>query len=182
MEANSIRTLFRNAKSLETLEYDLKLVGENFTPERLAVLISTSYEIGRGVFDEGYQALIDEAIRLSNKLALEILWKGIYYHDRDNPDFGPNLRLAAEVSTLDVFKFVLHAYQTWATLDEKDEIPIVTLVAKAKNNPDPKVLEFILDLSIPVSEFLNLIKEWDDPEISGFEKGILVLHAKTIVN
>ena len=171
MNREEINTLFRATKSLEKLDYDPKVVQEDFTPDRLAAIIVTSYEIGQGAYDEGYQDLIDAAIRANNQPALALLWKGVYYHDRSNPDFGGDLKLAAEVSNLELFKYVLHAYQTWSTLFENEPVSISKLVALAKTNPDPEVLKFVLQLSISVS---NLVIVSDLNECTDILKTVTV--------
>jgi hypothetical protein len=158
MDSETIKSLFRKGEILENLEYDPKLVAKDANLEQLAAVINTSYEIGKGAYDDGYQELINEAIRVSNKSAVEMLWLGIYYHDRDNPDFASNLLLAASDSNLETFKFVLLAYQTWATLNGNERIPILDLIAAAKNNPDSEVLEFINNLTVPVYKLVRLME------------------------
>lgn len=156
MDRNTTSTLFRATKSLEKLDYDPKVVQEDFSPERLAAVIVTSYELGQGAYDDGYQNLIDAAIHANNQPALALLWKGVYYHDRSNPDFGGDLKLAAAVSNLELFKYILHAYQTWNTLFENETVSISKLVTLAKTNPDPEVLKFVMQLPIPVSKLVAL--------------------------
>ena len=59
---------------------------------------------------DNYQMMIGVAIKSNNILGLEILWKGIYYHDRSNPDFVTDVYTAVECADLRTVLHVLHGY------------------------------------------------------------------------
>lgn len=143
MDSNTCNALFKNSSALPELTYDLDALGNRYSPEYLARVIRTSYELGCGAYDEGYQKLIEEAMCKNNVQALSMLWDGIYYHDRDNPAYEFDLRTAAMVSNLETFKFVLHGFRNYATLHEMKPIPVADLMDLAEEGENDEVIDFL---------------------------------------
>jgi len=97
-----------------------------------------------------YQSMIDLSIKNNNLIGLEILWQGIYFHDRDNPDYLNDVYVASEYGNLKTFQHVLYAYLNYATLNWSDPIDLNKLRLLATDNA-------------PVLKFINHIVEvdWD---------------------
>jgi hypothetical protein len=88
-----------------------------------------------------YQSKIDEAIISNNLQDLETLWDGIYYHDRDNPDFATDLYTATEFSDLKTFQHVLYAVMNYKDLNGFEDISFSKLTTLAEKNPDNRVIQ-----------------------------------------
>jgi hypothetical protein len=93
-----------------------------------------------------YVRMLQISIRANDLAAWEILVQGIYYHDRDNPNYASNVRYGAEYADLKFFLHILTAYATYNTLNPQPDIIYDDLLDLAKQNPDRSVLEFIIKL------------------------------------
>lgn len=92
---------------------------------------------------EEYQGRITAAISSNDLEGLNILWKGIYYHDRDNPDFEFDTYTAAEFGNLRTFQHVLYGYWYYHQLNHREQLDCERLVNLARKNPNPEVLSYI---------------------------------------
>ena len=144
IDQESCTELFRQAKLLDEVDYDKAAVGEKYTPEDLAQIVKTSYTKGGGLYDKKYKQLIDEAIKENNVHAVSILWKGVYYYDRDNPHYEDDVWTAAKHGNLNTFKFVLYGFQNHATLNPIRSIRVSQLVDETS---DPEVKEYLQSLT-----------------------------------
>lgn len=89
--------------------------------------------------------MIAEAIKSNNLEGLEALWQGIYYHDRDNPDFERDVYIAVEFVNLKTVQHVIYGYWNYATLNGVEDLHKKKLKTLAARNPDPEVLKYIND-------------------------------------
>lgn len=90
-----------------------------------------------------YNNAIDAAITSNNVEAIENLWQGVYWYDRDNPDYASCLRTAARVSNLKMFRQVLWAYQNYAVLNSNEPITKEELVKCSEDNQNIATRAFI---------------------------------------
>ena len=121
--------------------YDPEQVGPNYDPEQLATMIHTSYRHAEGLWDEEYQLLINAAIQNNNIHALSLLWNGVYYHDRDNPNYNADLLHAAKNGNYKTFQYVLNGFLNYATLDGKEPVPIAELLEGVQDDKTRAFLE-----------------------------------------
>ena len=138
---------FQNIEPFEKINYDPQLVIEG-RQEGLKRFVKThycqDYDNNRD-FDLSYtfyQDMINSAIKNNNLMALEILWQGIYWHDRDHPDFIASAYTAAEFGTLTMFQHCLYGFMNYATFD-LFEINVDKLCQRAERNPNKEVLKFV---------------------------------------
>jgi hypothetical protein len=129
------------------LVYDTLLAADVAKVDELARLVVTHYKThvdNDAIMDgyEKYQNLINVAIKSDNLKGLETLWKGIYYHDRDNPDFLLDLYTALEYANLETVKHVHYAYQNYNTLNMNAPIDLDKAKEIAGKNPNSHVLEY----------------------------------------
>jgi hypothetical protein len=92
---------------------------------------------------EKYNDMINSAIKSGNIDGLEILWQGIYFHDRANPDFQSNVYYAIEFGNLKMLQQVLYGYMNYLTLDFVEYLDYDKMVKLSKKNPHPLIREFI---------------------------------------
>ena len=93
--------------------------------------------------EANYQNLINVAIQSGNLKGLETLWKGIYYHDRNNPDFESDFYTALECANLETIQHVHNAYKNYATLQPFEPIDSNKAKELAKNNSNTGVFDYI---------------------------------------
>lgn len=82
-----------------------------------------------------YQSVIDSAIASDALESLEVLWAGVYYHDRDNPDYETDLLTAARTGGEETFLYALYARRNYATLNGYDNSDFEEFVACIEANP-----------------------------------------------
>ena len=123
------------------LIFDESLVKDDTTLNDLARFVVTFYEDVKAKYP-GYQNLITSAIRNGNLEALETLWKGIYYHDRDNPDYVTDFYSALEFGNLRTVQHVLYACLNYRTLNYI-EISYPTCLETATKNDNPEILAYV---------------------------------------
>lgn len=92
---------------------------------------------------EKYQNLVNVAIKSGNIKAIEILWNGIYYHDRNNPNFDLDLYTAIHYSNLETVRHVLYAYRNYAVIESFEPFDLQKMKGLAIDNPNMDVYEFI---------------------------------------
>jgi hypothetical protein len=64
-----------------------------------------------------YYTMIEMAIKSNNLVGLEILWEGIYHHDRACPDFLDDLYTATKYGNLKTLQHVFYAYNNYSIID-----------------------------------------------------------------
>lgn len=96
-------------------------------------------------YHDKYQNVINNAIKTNNLTALEILWKGIYYHDRDNPNYENDVYVSAEYGNLETFQHILYAYLNYNTLDELE--PLLHYKLQALSLKNKELNDYINQLS-----------------------------------
>jgi len=106
---------------------------------------------------KNYQNLITVAIKSNNIVGLEVLWKGIYHHDRSNPDFVTDVYTAVEFANLEMLLHVLYGYMNYMDLNPKDDLDYAKLKKLAANNPQAHVLGFIYDIGVCVNSGNNIV-------------------------
>ncbi len=156
-----------NVVPFDSLNYDVTLAADASKWEDLIRFVCTYYQQDtRGwkaeQYEEmwkNYQSLITVAIKANNILGLEVLWKGIYHHDRSNPDFVTDVYTAVEFANLETLHHVLYGYMNYMDLNLKDNLEYTKLKDLAKNNPHGHVLDFINDIQICADD-KNKIREW----------------------
>lgn len=117
------------------------------------------------IFNQEYQTMISEAIKSNNLNGVEILWEGIYFHDRDNPYYEHDVEVAAEFGNYKTFQHILYAYMNNMTLNPKDSLNYSKLLELSAKNIDSNVLRFIESLkSYVYNNELDPIYESDKEE------------------
>lgn len=136
---------FKGVQKLDEFKLDEDLVQDPCRDQDLIRWVRTGYrsKISKSRFFAIYLEMINLSIKSNNLKALNILWNGIYYHDRDNPDFLSHLYTAAEFGNLQMFQHCLYAYKNYAQLNEPDEINMHELLNLAGKNVNKDVLDYI---------------------------------------
>lgn len=151
MEQIQIEVDFKNVENLDVFECRKEWASDPSQIEMLKRFISSHYDQDTDDwktidFDNSwnqYQSMINEAIKAGNLESLEILWQGIYWHDRDNPDYETDVYTAAEFANLKMFQHVLYSYMNNRTLNGVDALEYHRLYNLATKNHNPDVLRFI---------------------------------------
>jgi hypothetical protein len=160
-------SLIKFQGTYEPQNYDIALAKDSSKWEDLIRLVRTHYEKGyEEDFWVKYQALITTAIESSNILGLEVLWKGIYHHDRSNPDFVTDVYTAVEYANLDTLLHVLYGYMNYMDLNPKENLEYTKLKDLAARNPNDRIVGFIVDIGVCLNS-KNEIRPWDRSYIKG---------------
>lgn len=128
---------FANYAPFEILVYNISFACLPEKQEDLKRFVVTHYSKADSVTKSMcmsfimYQLMIDSAIKSNNIVGLEILWQGIYYHDRDYPSFEHDVYLAAEHSDLKTFQHVLYGYMNYCTLNPLQPLNVQRLKSLA---------------------------------------------------
>lgn len=104
--------------------------------EELSAWIQSMYDDNDGYNAIAYKDAIFHAIKNNDINALEYLWQGVYYNDRDNPDYTDELYIAARHGNLTTWLHVLYAHQHYRVLEDNIPIDFEKLQKKASKNPD----------------------------------------------
>lgn len=91
------------------------------------------------------------AIKANNLPALNVLWKGIYYHDRSGPWFEKDLEVAAEYAGPTMFLHILYGYMNYPDLNGTNPIDYAKIQALANKNSCFEMTKLIHELK----EFVN---------------------------
>jgi hypothetical protein len=142
------------------LVYDADLSSNSSRKEELILFVRAYYRQNMDGWtfedfqqsNEKYNDMINVAIKSGNVDGLEILWQGIYFHDRANPDFESNVYCAVEFGNLKILQQVLYGYMNYNTLNPIDYLDYNKMVELSKKNPCLRVFEFIKEMS----DFVNL--------------------------
>lgn len=124
-----------------------------------------------GYYDSGdlsinaYQHMFQKVTKEQDLIAWEILVQGIYYNDRDNPDYAVCLRYGARYAKYDFFLHILHAYATYNKLDDDPAIMYDVLLKLAKRNPDTRVYQFLKQLEKLLTQHNSYIYLAQDPDL-----------------
>lgn len=95
-----------------------------------------------------YHNQILKAMDESSIESIECLWSGIYYNDRDNPEYYIYLKYAIENCTLDVIERCIYAFQNYATLDDVGTVTKEEVIEWSKSNPNKKTSQFVSESSL----------------------------------
>jgi len=156
-----------NVVPFDTLIYDVTFAMDPLKWNDLIRLVCTYYNQDYKdwkveQYDESwrlYQNLITIAIKSNNILGLEVLWKGIYRHDRSNPDFVTDVYTAVEYANLEMLLHVLYGYMNYMDLNGKKGLKYTKLKELAANNTNNVIVDFINDIGICVDS-KNKIRPW----------------------
>jgi len=163
---------FHNYGPLDELKYDFSLYENNI--DYLACFVKTHYKQDYSNWDNdhfmksylSYQNMITEAIKTNNLDALEVLWSGIYFHDRDNPDFETDVYTAVEYGNIKTIQHVLYGYMKYHTLNGVEPLSYDKLKELASKNKNDKVLDLINELNVVTNnnEIHYLMTDDDEDE------------------
>ena len=81
---------------MEQFSYDHTLASDPTKVAELQRFMCSFYDQDHIMEDDGpekYQKMVESAIEANNLAGLEVLWQGVYYYDRDNPDYASALFL-----------------------------------------------------------------------------------------
>lgn len=146
---------FGQLQPLSKLVYDHTLASDPSKIMDLAIFVRTYYRQNwddwtSEDFDQSwrdYQNMITTAIKSNNTEGIEILWDGIYYHDRSNPDYEFDVYTAVEFGNLETVKCVLNGYMNYATLNGVEDLEYSRLQDLANANSDKRVFDLIQALA-----------------------------------
>lgn len=151
---------FHKVDPFPELIYDHTLATLGSQVHDLARFVKTYYKQDWSDFNEydfykswkSYQEMINMAIKSENLIGLETLWQGIYFHDRNNPDYETDAYTAAEFGSLQMFQHVLYGYMNYATLNASEDLELDKLKKLATSNPNSDVLVLIDALACCVNQ------------------------------
>lgn len=176
MLQTNIKLNFRKHKPSEKLCYDYQSYHNNDSIIEISIIefVRAHYNQDYSKWNsdqfieshESYQKMIDEAIKNNNLDALEILWQGIYFHDRDNPNYENDVYVAVEHSNIKTLLHVLYGYMKYNTLDGVEPLKYYKLVELASKNKNDNVKNFINDLKCVTTnnEIHYLMTDFDSSE------------------
>lgn len=170
MEHNNFKPDFENTSVQTPLIYDIGLASDSKRVSELIGFVRAHYKqdsMNYNLEDLNnmwvlYQTMIDTAIKFNNLDGLMVLWNGIYYHDRDNPDYLNDVYVAAQFGNLKTFQHVLHGYMNYLTNNGVDPVDYIILKHLCKMNKDTK------DFIDKMEEFVNERNEFY-PLFHGYE-------------
>lgn len=110
--------------------------------------------------------MITEAIENNDLDSLEVLWQGIYFHDRTNPDYEKDVYTATEFGNIKTFQHVLYAYMNYNTLDGVEPLEYTKLLQLATKNKNNEILNLINELKCVTdnNEIHYLMTEFDSED------------------
>jgi hypothetical protein len=113
-----------------------------------------------------YQKMITEAIKSDDLDSLEVLWQGIYFHDRANPDYESDVYTAVEFGNIKTLQHVLYAYMNYNTLDCVEPLEYTKLLELATKNKNIEILNLINELKCVTDndEIHYLMTEFDSED------------------
>ena len=163
---------FHGVESSGLLQYDLLIAALPDKAEDLKKFVVTHYKLYDTIdppdtnfylIHQLYQSMINMSIKNNNIIGLEILWQGIYFHDRDNPDYLNDVYIASQYGNLKTFQHVLYGYLNYCTLDGPDEIDINKLRLLATDNVDVlKFINHIVEIGQDVIEKMPKLSEYGE--------------------
>lgn len=132
------------------------------------------FKYSEAKWDKFYEMIL-ETIKSGNILGLSLLWKSVYYYDRDSPSYEWCLKKAARYGNLKTFQQCLFAFGNYSTINGTEPVDYLELLNDAhKNSPD--VVAYIEQLGqcvingelYPMSNINS--KDWD-AEMEGYNDG-----------
>ncbi len=169
---SSIKVKFHDYKPLEVLIYEFGLYKNKL--DTLIKFVRAHYEQdyeewNREQFQqsyEQYQEMITEAIKGNDLDSLEVLWQGIYFHDRANPDYETDVYTAVEYGNIKTIQHVLYAYMNYNTLDGVEPLEYTKLIELSKKNHNVDVFNLINELNCVTdnNEIHYLMTEFDSED------------------
>ena len=154
MQHHTVDYDFSHIQPMEHFSYDHSLATDPTKIIELQSFIRAFYDRDHVSGDNGveeYQKMIESAIGANNLAGLEVLWQGVYYHDRDNPDYASDLYYASSKGSLQTFQHVLYAYLNYRILNDPEDIRFDLLSGMAKDNPP--VYTYLERLHTEVKDF-----------------------------
>lgn len=150
-----IKINFHNFEPFTELVYDPNLATNPNKADDLARFICSHYsqDWSKWSFEQMtdssklYQNMINEAIKSNNLIGLETLWQGIYFHDRDNPDYEFDVYTAVEFSNLIMLQHIFYGYMNYMSLNPVENLEYYKLKELAAKNPYPEIFKFIQALT-----------------------------------
>lgn len=134
--------LFKEANVIDNFTFDKSLSNKDACIKKLADAIKTFYNTKNSLnVSEHYWNWITNAIMQNSLENVSLLWSGIYYYDRDTPNFGGDLLTAAKFGNLETFKYVLHGYLNFTKLHETESIKRSNLKELSKNDEVLKLID-----------------------------------------
>lgn len=167
---SNIKVNFHDYEALEQLVYEFKL----YNMDTLARFVRAHYEQDYKDWDREqfkrsydlYQKMITDAIKNNNLDFLEVLWQGIYFHDRANPDYEYDVYTAVEFGNIKTLQHVLYGYMKYITLDGVEPLEYTKLLELAAKNNNSQVLNLINELKCVTenNEIHYLMTEFDSED------------------
>lgn len=188
MQHTQFEIEFSKVPEQDPFVYDLNLARDPKRVQELAGFVRAYYHQNSPADEihndwKMYQTMIDTAIKFNNLEGLATLWKGIYYHDRDNPDYLHDIYVAAQYGNLKTFQHVLYGYMNYRTLNGVENINYSLLVLLNQLSLDPKesAHKFIEDLKPfvnsknelePMSEGGEVFDQEDPEEVASVNRAL----------
>lgn len=122
------------------------------------------YYLGRGFerletdmfnFSKFYSSVIDRAIIANQPEIIDILYQGIYFHDRSFPDYESSLKTALSFANLETFKFVLTNFFKGFVYDSMDNISKTDFEDCLKLNPHTDTKNWINENRYYIYDIVN---------------------------
>jgi len=115
-----------------------------------------------------YNLALRKAIKSNNIPGLSALWKAVYFHDRDHPNYQTDLETACTFSNLKTVEHVVYGFYNYATHDGLETPNFKYLSNLSK---DPTIKKYILGVCATIEKANNdnstkTVEEIDDsPDI-----------------
>lgn len=138
--------VFQDVSQLPDRSVNREWASDPLKVEELVRFISTYHNNYQGYPEDTYQGMIDTAIKSGNFLGLITLWRGIYYHDRDNPDYESDVYTAVEFGSLKMLQHTLYGYHNYSTLNGVDSLEYRKMLELSEKNSEPEVNLFVKSL------------------------------------
>lgn len=138
MKHHTVDYDFSNVQPMEQFSYDHTLASDPTKVAELQRFMCSFYDQDHIMEDDGpekYQKMVESAIEANNLAGLEVLWQGVYYYDRDNPDYASVLFFASAKGSLQTFQHVLYAYLNYNILNDPEDVRFDLLIGMAHDNP-----------------------------------------------
>lgn len=165
MEHSTQKPNFR-VEPLEDSTFHPRIVSDLNTLTRYMVGLYKGANKDLKEFCLKYQLTVREAIKTNNIPALNIVWKAVYFHDRDNPDYETDIETACEYSNIQMLQHVVYGFYNYATLNGIDKDP--NYIYFSQINKHPHVSEYLLGLNETLSKLDKLLEQKTDEERDEF--------------
>jgi hypothetical protein len=137
-----IKINFHDYQPFNGLTYNHSLASDPQESFNLIRFVKTHYKYNV-YHTETYQSMINTAIKSNNLVGLEILWMGMYCHDKSDPNYEHDVYTATEFGHLKTVQHVLYAYMNYYTSCKIKNLNYDRLQILAFRNKDYNVSRFI---------------------------------------